>query len=468
MGNKGQAIWVAIAMLIFAAAGVGGGMYLQRTALPAPEDVAADKTTGGLQDETVTQVDAAEAVVENLADALTDEAPVSDLPRIDVVRVDPDGGALVAGSGPVGEQVTLRLDGAEVATAEADADGNFVSFFDLETGEKPGLLTLETASADGTIRQASDSIIVAPPAEKTADLGVVPAPVATDPKATDLATLSEEADAETPPLDRPVPSAPGAPPAVDPPLDAPAVAAVPTTAPTITSDDNGAAPEAVIETARTEEDTEVQSTAEAEVDLAAARPAPQAEPAAPRLFRTGPEGVTVLSDPAQPPEVTETLGIDAIAYDETGEVQLTGRAVGDSELRIYLDNRAVRTVRVSEGGSWASPLPDVETGVYTLRIDALSDDGSVASRIETPFERTAPELAAAAREAGVTAITVQPGFTLWAISQGYFGDGLSYVQIFETNRDIIRDPDLIYPGQVITLPEAAISETALAESEAQQ
>ena len=33
-----------------------------------------------------------------------------------------------------------------------------------------------------------------------------------------------------------------------------------------------------------------------------------------------------------------------------------------------------------------------------------------------------------------------------------FGEGVLYVQLFEANRDRIRDPDLIYPGQVFTVP----------------
>jgi nucleoid-associated protein YgaU len=52
-------------------------------------------------------------------------------------------------------------------------------------------------------------------------------------------------------------------------------------------------------------------------------------------------------------------------------------------------------------------------------------------------------------------VTVQPGFTLWAIAEGQYGDGVLYVQVFEANRGQIRDPDLIYPGQVFTLPPSA-------------
>jgi nucleoid-associated protein YgaU len=52
----------------------------------------------------------------------------------------------------------------------------------------------------------------------------------------------------------------------------------------------------------------------------------------------------------------------------------------------------------------------------------------------------------------VVAVTVQPGSTLWAIATERYGEGIRYVQVFEANRDKIRDPDLIYPGQVFELP----------------
>ena len=44
--------------------------------------------------------------------------------------------------------------------------------------------------------------------------------------------------------------------------------------------------------------------------------------------------------------------------------------------------------------------------------------------------------------------TVQPGNTLWAIARERYGRGILYVAVYEANRDLIRDPDLIYPGQV--------------------
>jgi len=73
-------------------------------------------------------------------------------------------------------------------------------------------------------------------------------------------------------------------------------------------------------------------------------------------------------------------------------------------------------------------------------------------------EVAAPEVAAAevvpAKPAPVS-VTVQPGYTLWGIAQQNFGKGILYVQVFEANKDKIKDPDLIYPGQVFTIPKTA-------------
>ena len=85
--------------------------------------------------------------------------------------------------------------------------------------------------------------------------------------------------------------------------------------------------------------------------------------------------------------------------------------------------------------------------------------GEVVSRIESPFLRESPDsLAAAMAEGaseagGVSVRTVQPGNSLWRIARERYGRGILYVQVFEANRDRIRNPHLIYPGQVFLLPE---------------
>ncbi|QFT93567.1 LysM domain/BON superfamily protein [Roseovarius sp. THAF9] len=160
------------------------------------------------------------------------------------------------------------------------------------------------------------------------------------------------------------------------------------------------------------------------------------------------------------PEVMSIVALDAISYSDSGKVELSGRGASDGFVRVYLDNTPVTTSRIAADGSWGTDLPEVDTGVYTLRIDEVDAEGNVTSRVETPFKREDEALLADATQAGklVQAVTVQPGYTLWGISRRNYGEGIEYVRIFEANRDRIRDPDLIYPGQVFSIPDQEAAE----------
>ena len=50
--------------------------------------------------------------------------------------------------------------------------------------------------------------------------------------------------------------------------------------------------------------------------------------------------------------------------------------------------------------------------------------------------------------------TVQKGDTLSGIAEHYYGNAGKWRVIYEANRDLIKDPDLIYPGQTFRIPEA--------------
>ena len=91
---------------------------------------------------------------------------------------------------------------------------------------------------------------------------------------------------------------------------------------------------------------------------------------------------------------------------------------------------------------------DVAVGNYTLRADLLGPGGRVVARVELPFQRAAvtPEVLAGSKVVG------QPGHSLWRIARRAYGEGLLYTVIYEANRDHIKDPDLIYPGQIFALP----------------
>lgn len=202
-------------------------------------------------------------------------------------------------------------------------------------------------------------------------------------------------------------------------------------------------------------------TGSGDTELAALAPQPDPAETSPRrppsgaILRADRNGVEVMA-PASP-QVMSNVALDTISYSETGDVQLAGRAQSDAtQIRVYLNNNAIIDLAVDGEGRWRGDLPDVDEGIYTLRVDEMDADGTITSRVETPFKRESAENLAAATRSGdgpVSVVTVQKGDTLWAISRERYGDGLLYVRVFEANSDDIRDPDLIYPGQVFDLPK---------------
>lgn len=70
-------------------------------------------------------------------------------------------------------------------------------------------------------------------------------------------------------------------------------------------------------------------------------------------------------------------------------------------------------------------------------------------------QRVKPASVTGAASPAVTAgktHTVQKGDTLWGIARKYYGNGSQYTRIYQANSGMIRNPGLIYPGQVLTIP----------------
>ncbi|SDI01303.1 LysM peptidoglycan-binding domain-containing protein [Lutimaribacter saemankumensis] len=320
----------------------------------------------------------------------TAQAATPEPPRFALVRVESDGFAQVAGTATPGGRVELLLEGEVVGEATAGADGSFAALIDLPPSDTPRMMRLRVAVDGGNV-DSDEEVIIAP-----------------------TAAASEPVVAS---------SAPQQPTAQPPVAQAPATQEQP-----------------------------AEQTAQVDPD--------DAQPTAPAVLISDAQGVRVLQPSANAdaasPEVMSSVAIDAITYSESGDVELAGRSPGEGFVRVYLDNAPVTTSRIAPDGSWRTDLPEVDSGVYTLRVDQVSAEGDVVSRVETPFKREDAKALAAAgasEQGSVRAITVQPGNTLWAIARDRYGEGTAFLKVFEANRDRIRDPDLIYPGQVFDLPQ---------------
>lgn len=454
----------------------------------APDPAAAEAAP----DETAQESQSAETGTETPAEPLSNSLSA---PKFDVVRIEDDGSALIAGQAQGRGHVILSVDGVELPEARADLTGNgqFVIFAFLPATADQQSLKLHLYAQDGS-----------GPVVSVQTVFVAPAPVEEAVAASESVAPESEAPAET----------------------------------EATDETNDA----------TETDIEIET---APTQTASTEAPADAAPAT--VILADEDGVRVLQD-GTPSAANPAVTIDTISYSSNGDVILGGRGQAGNFVRIYLDNQSIATSKISANGYWSLELSDIAPGIYTLRVDELNATGDVVSRAETPFKREAaeelaelmapetepkepsvevpsqnvaeapsaqtdapssdaPEIAAdtdsdtapetgsdTASDTSVTQVevtvqaevaelnpqdeqssdgetvateaqpadtasvlrtpsqkfrvrTVQPGSTLWAIAKESYGAGIEYFKVFEANKERIRDPDLIYPGQVFEIPD---------------
>ncbi|MDB2520274.1 LysM peptidoglycan-binding domain-containing protein [Planktomarina temperata] len=467
------------------------------TAKPPAQDTAAapdSATAEAAPEEMASESSSAEAATDTPAEPLSSQLSA---PKFDVVRIEDDGSALIAGQADGRGHAILSVDGVEQAEARADLSGTgqFVIFaFIPSTGDQQSLkLHLYAEDGSGPVVSAQ-TVFVAPATAAATATDSTAAPVQEEVTVSESPDTAAETDTET---------------------------------------------EADTET---ETDTEIETgtgTETASTDVAS--PEAKADKAPATVILADEDGVRVLQDGA-PSAAKPAVTIDTISYSSNGDVILGGRGQAGNFVRIYLDNQFLATSKIAADGYWALELSDIEPGIYTLRVDELNAAGDVVSRAETPFKREAAEelaelmaagteteepsaegpsesaaetqvvdaealasvepeaaddpqteevvtqeevnvqaevaelnpqgeqssdggsLAVEGQPADTASVlrtpskkfrvrTVQPGSTLWAIAKESYGAGIEYFKVFEANKERIRDPDLIYPGQVFEIPD---------------
>ena len=182
-----------------------------------------------------------------------------------------------------------------------------------------------------------------------------------------------------------------------------------------------------------------------------------------------PGGATVNLKPQIASQgVRARVSIFAVDVLTTGVVAASGSAQPGADIRLYLNDTFIASAKAAENGGWSLTIEKgITPGLYRLRADDTDQGGKVLSRAEVQFEvpnvqaaapaaRQVAAMAPAGTAADVVAIvrtaTIARGDSLWRLSQKIYGEGMRYTIIHGANVDQIRDPNLIYPGQVFVLP----------------
>ncbi len=182
----------------------------------------------------------------------------------------------------------------------------------------------------------------------------------------------------------------------------------------------------------------------------AAEPPAEALPLAVLVPREGEGASQILQQPTEGEGLgDQELVLDAVDYNASGFLVISGRADPGARVIIYLDDQAIGYGVAGDDGRWqVSPTHPVSPGLHRLRVDQVDAAGTVLARVATMFARE--ELTEGFPQNRF--VIVQPGNSLWRIARRTYGEGIRYSVIYQANQGQIRDPDLIYPGQIFVVP----------------
>lgn len=159
---------------------------------------------------------------------------------------------------------------------------------------------------------------------------------------------------------------------------------------------------------------------------------------------------------------------------EKGKLFVAGEGTAGERVQIYLGEDLVGSVTSGGNSRWLlEAQKDVSPGTHEVRADVVDQQsGKVLARAVVNFKKVpdsvilrpvvSAEQAEGSGAGGASAeinvaqlpnVIIRKGDNLWTISRRLYGDGLRYTTIYQANKDQIRDPDLIFPGQVFMTPE---------------
>lgn len=364
-------------------------------------------------------------------------APVPVPPSFDHVRISPRGEMVLAGRAEPEAEVTILFGSQTLGVVRADLRGEWV-FVPAQPVASAGAgggteLSLRARARDGTVTDGNRPVLVLlpapePPPVQVATAAPSAAPPAPPAQAVAPTVVELPRDAALAPrvLQAPMLQAPV--------LQAPVLAPPPSTSsPSASSPPASSLPSAL-----------------PEPPPVAALPVPPQLPGATAVLPSPPAALPPAPGAATPPS-RGPVSLQVVDYDERGEVRFAGTATPNAPVRVYVNNDPVGEATTGADGRWTvSPAAPVAPGVHQLRVDQLMPSGQVAQRVEAPFQRV--EVPPESLRDGQ--VVVQPGHNLWRIARSVYGRGVQHTVIYQANREQIRNPNLIYPGQVFHIPAA--------------
>jgi len=139
----------------------------------------------------------------------------------------------------------------------------------------------------------------------------------------------------------------------------------------------------------------------------------------------------------------------SVSFSQDGSLSIQGIANYGSNIEILV-NKNLSSIFLKNKPEWIfNSSYKLGYGMHKLVANLKSQNNTILDSITLPFMRS--EMPSG--ELPDNYVLIKPGDMLWTISFKIYGNPLKYIEIYEENRDQITNPDLIFPGQVFSIPK---------------
>ena len=147
-------------------------------------------------------------------------------------------------------------------------------------------------------------------------------------------------------------------------------------------------------------------------------------------------------------KINPMISILAFTYDaKVGQLILSGTAYGGIQINAGFSGKETSSTKILNN-KWSLTIPGkLISGKQKVSAVLLGKDGKILNKNSVNISGKSIQNAN-----GKTFIIVQKGDALWNIAFNRLGLGQRYIDIVDLNKEIITNPDLIYPKQLFVIP----------------
>ncbi len=125
----------------------------------------------------------------------------------------------------------------------------------------------------------------------------------------------------------------------------------------------------------------------------------------------------------------------------------SGKVLFNNDMTVSLESYTLKEDAKNYGMDLLASIKLKEFKKFETTVFKIKEDKKVAKKTTQNNSEGSPE------NNKPKTYTVIKGDSLWKIAKQFYGDGSKYTKIYDVNKDKVKNPNLIYPGQVLTIPE---------------